>query len=317
MSEGSRRLGVDALGDNTPRPIRKDPANHEIPSSGRVRPHRRAAGWECRRPDHDRHHPRQRPGGRHHRYGDRSGRHHRQHHADSTSDTTRRHHRRGSGESTRPRFRRPTTSTEPAAADPGSDYRRLRRPPAAPAPAAKPAKNDWAKATLDKLVADGTITQAQADKVLAALDAARPAHGPGKGGRGHGFGKLDAAASVLGMSVEDLRTALQSGKSLAAIAGEKGINVAKVVDALVAELKTHLAEHVSSGKNTQAEVDQMLADARTRIEAFVNGTAPAGGPGFGFGPGGGRGGHHGPRGGAPANGTAPSSTASSSGTTIS
>jgi hypothetical protein len=188
---------------------------------------------------------------------------------------------------------------------------------ATPAPAAgstKPSKTDWAKSALDKLVADGTITQAQADKVLAALDAARPA----KGGRGHGpgrggFGKLDAAASVLGMSAEELRTALQGGKSLATIAGEKGIAVAKVVDALVAELQTHLDEHVASGKNTQAEADQMLAGARARIEAFVNGTAPAGGPGLGSGPGG-RGRGHGPKGGVP---VAPSSGTSSSGTVTS
>ena len=220
-----------------------------------------------------------------------------------------------SGESTTTTAPETTTSSEPAAADPNTTTTEPAAP--APAPAAKAARNDWAKSTLDKLVADGTITQAQADKVLAALDAARPAHGSGKGGRGHGSGKLDAAASALGMSVEDLRTALQGGKSLAAVAAEKGINVAEVVDALVAELQAHLADHVSSGKNTQAEVDQMLADARTRIEAFVNGQAPAGGPGFGGGPRGGRGGHHGPRGGAPAKGTAPSSNSGSSGTTVS
>jgi hypothetical protein len=231
----------------------------------------------------------------------------------TTSDTTTSTAAADSGESTTTTVPETTTSTEPAASDPGTTT--TPAAPAAPAPAAKPAKNDWAKATLDKLVADGTITQAQADKVLAALEAARPAKGRGHGGPGRGgFGKLDAAASALGMSVEDLRTALQGGKSLATVAGEKGINVAKVVDALLAEFKAHLAEHVSSGKNTQAEVDQMLTDARARIEAFVNGTAPAGGPGFGFG---GRGGHHGPKGGAPANGTAPSSTPSSSGTTIS
>jgi hypothetical protein len=184
--------------------------------------------------------------------------------------------------------------------------------PAAPAASApEKAKGDWAKSALDPLVTNGTISQAQEDAVIAALDAARPAHGPGgKGGPGHhGFGHLSAAASALGMSEADLRTALEGGKSLATIAGEKGVAVSKVVDALVAEVKAHLDEHVASGKNTQAEADQMLADAKTRIEAFVNGTAPAGGPGFGFG---GPGGHgHGPGGpGAPA----PSGT---SGTTTS
>jgi hypothetical protein len=153
---------------------------------------------------------------------------------------------------------------------------------------AKPAKGEWAKSVLDGLVAKGTITQAQADEILAALNAARPAHGPGGHGPGRGgFGKLDAAAKALGMTVEDLRSALEGGKSLAAVAQEKGTDVAKVVDALVAEFKAHLDQEVASGIHTQAEADQKLADTRARLEAFVNGTAPAGGPG-GFG-----GGRHG------------------------
>jgi hypothetical protein len=152
--------------------------------------------------------------------------------------------------------------------------------PAADAP--KPAKDGWAKSVLDGLVAKGTITQAQADEILAALKAARPAHGPGKG-HGRGFAKLDAAAKVLGMTVEDLRSALAGGKSLAAVAQEKGIDVAKIVDALVAGFKAHLDQEVASGIHTQAEADKKLADARARLEAFVNGTAPAGKPGFGGG----------------------------------
>ena len=205
-----------------------------------------------------------------------------------------------------------TTTTEaPAAAAPAAAA------PAAPATGSAKPKGDWAKSALDPLVSNGTITQAQADAVIAALDAARPAHGPGeKGGRGgHGFGKLSAAASALGMTEADLRTALEGGKSLATIAGEKGIAVSKVVDALVAQLKTHLGEEVAAGKYTQAEADQILADAKTRIEAFVNGTAPAGGKGFGPG---GRGGHgHGPGGpGAPAPSSG-SSSGSTSGTTTS
>jgi hypothetical protein len=181
--------------------------------------------------------------------------------------------------------------------------------PATPAPAAdetKAPRTGWAKSALDGLVAKGTITQAQADEVLAALRAARPDKP-----RAFGFAKLDAAASALGMTVEELRTALQGGQSLAAVAKAKGVDVAKVVEALVAQMKAHLDQHVASGKHTQAEADQMLAAARTRIQAFVNGEAPAGKPGIGFGRGG-RG--HGPKPGAPANGTAPSSTSSSGGT---
>ena len=193
--------------------------------------------------------------------------------------------------------------------------------PAAPAPAATSAapQGDWAKSALDPLVKNGTITQAQEDAVLAALQAARPEHGgPGHGGRGGpGFGNLDAAAKALGLTADDLRTALQGGKSLADVAKSKGIDPAKVVDALVAELKAHLDSEVASGEHTQAEADQMLAAAKTRIQDFVNGTAPAGGPGFG-GPGGhghggpGFGGPGGP--GAPAGPPATGSSGSSSGT---
>jgi hypothetical protein len=148
----------------------------------------------------------------------------------------------------------------------------------APDRSAKPAKGVWAKSVLDGLVAKGTITQAQADEILAALKAARPAQRPGRG-HGRAFGKLHAAARVLGMTVEDLRSALKGGKSLAAVAKEKGIDVPKIVDGLLADFNAHLDEEVAAGIHTQAEADQKLADARARIEAFVNGTAPAGGPG--------------------------------------
>jgi len=213
------------------------------------------------------------------------------------------------------------SSTSTTAADSGST---APAPPADPAPAA-PAPADgskprgaWEKSALDPLVANGTITQAQEDAVIAALDAARPAHGPGgRGGPGHpGSGRLTAAAQALGMSEADLRTALEGGKTLAAVAQEKGVAVSKVVDALVAEFKAHLDQEVASGEHTQAEADQMLADARTRIEAFVNGTAPAGGPGFGFGGKGGPG-HHGSGGPGGPGAPAPSTSSGSSGTTTS
>src|SRR5207237_9806328 len=118
-----------------------------------------------------------------------------------------------------------TTTAAPASADPSTTTTDPALPATpAPAPAAgspAPAKGDWAKSVLDGLVAKGTITQAQADEILAALNAARPAHGPGGPGGpgpGHGFGNLDAAAKALGMSVDDLRSALEGGKSLATLA---------------------------------------------------------------------------------------------------
>ena len=171
------------------------------------------------------------------------------------------------------------------AADPGPSSPTV---PADPAPAvpAKPERGAWLKGALAPLVEKGTISQDQADAVIAALEAAKPAkvrgHGPGDKGVRGGPGRLDSAAQAIGISVEELRTALQGGQSLADVAKSKGVDPEKVVSALVADLKAHLDEEVASGRHTQAEADQKLAGATERIRAFVNGEGPfKGGPGFG------------------------------------
>ena len=82
------------------------------------------------------------------------------------------------------------------------------------------------------------------------------------------------------MTADDLRTALQGGKSLADVAKDKGVDVAKVVDALVADLKAHLDAEV---KARRAHPGPGRPDAGRlpgpASQAFVNGKAPAGGPG--------------------------------------
>lgn len=195
------------------------------------------------------------------------------------------------------------------AADPGSSSSTAPADPAPADPAPKPERGARLRNALAPLVEKGTITQAQADAVIAALEAAKPAKGPGRhgpGGKGlrGGPGRLDAAAGAIGITVEELRTALRGGQSLADVAKSKGVDPEKVVSALVAELKAHLDEEVASGRHTQAQVDRKLANATERIRAFVNGEAPKGRPG-GFG----RGHRHGPGGPRPDRApAAPSST---------
>lgn len=145
---------------------------------------------------------------------------------------------------------------------------------------------------LQPLVDDGTLTQAQADKVIAALEAAGPMGG-GHGGPGRGMGgNLDAAATAIGITTDELRTALQGGQTLAEIAVANGSTAQAVIDAMVAEVTAHFAEEVAAGEHTQEEADARIAEATTRITDMVNNGAPAGGPGMG-GPGMGGRGHHG------------------------
>jgi len=163
-------------------------------------------------------------------------------------------------------------------------------------------------AALAPLVADGTLNQSQADAAVKAIIAAHPmggrgGHGPdGPGGRGPGGPEgLEAAATVLGTTATELRTALGTDKSLADIAGEKGVEVSAVVDALYNAWLEHEATEVAAGQHTQAEVDARAADMKTRITEQVSTVRPVGGPG-------GRGGH-GPGMGAPGQATGDQATA--------
>jgi hypothetical protein len=111
-------------------------------------------------------------------------------------------------------------------------------------------------------------------------------------GRGAG---LETVATTLGLTADEVRTAIEGGQTIAQLAEANGKTAQDVIDALVAEVKTHLDEEVAAGEHTQAEADARLAAATTQITDFVNNTQTAGpgmgGPGMG-GPGmGGRHGH--------------------------
>ena len=135
--------------------------------------------------------------------------------------------------------------------------------------AAQEDDGDWVSETLDVLVADGTISQAQADAVDQALDAARPElkrgpRGPGRFG-GH-FGPrigLDAAATAIGIDEDELRAALRDGQTIAEVAEANGVDVQVVIDAMVAAAQERIDEAI-------ADADGRSADVTERITELVN-----------------------------------------------
>jgi hypothetical protein len=138
------------------------------------------------------------------------------------------------------------------------------------------------KNRVDAAVAAGTLTKAQGDELKARITADEVpllgARGPGFGHHGHGFGHLGAAATYLGVTEAALQTQLADGKTLADVAKAQGKTVDGLVSALVADEKTELAAAVSAGRLTQAQADDMLANAKQRFTDMVNGTMPPGGP---------------------------------------
>jgi hypothetical protein len=134
------------------------------------------------------------------------------------------------------------------------------------------------KDVLDGLVKNKTITQAQEDAILKAVQDAEPSLPKGPGGKGpighFGFGLgLEAAAKALGISVDELRTELQT-KTIAQIAQDHGINLQQVIDQLKAAAKTQLDAAVKAGKLTQAQADNLLTQLTDRINQFVNQKLP-------------------------------------------
>ncbi len=154
--------------------------------------------------------------------------------------------------------------------------------PSASAPAAD--SQGPLERALAKLVTNGTLTQAQADKVAAALKAELPLRGPGGPGFGHpGPGGvrlgLDAAATYLGMTDEALRTELQGGKTLKQVAEAKDKSVTGLIAALVKEAKAHIDEEVTNGRLTAAQATTLKAAVEARITEMVNNGMPLRGPG--------------------------------------
>lgn len=92
--------------------------------------------------------------------------------------------------------------------------------------------------------------------------------GPGPGGRAGSA----VVAAYLGLSADELRTQLGSGKTLAEIAAAQGKPVAGLEDAIVADAKTRLDQAVADGKLTAAQEKTMLENLQSHLDDIVNHT---------------------------------------------
>jgi hypothetical protein len=142
------------------------------------------------------------------------------------------------------------------------------------------------KTALSGLVKDGTLTQAQADKVAGTLDSQPPMAGMGGRGGGGGIGMTqshDAAAKALGMTSDQLYAAVQSGKSLADVAKDQKVSVDSLIKAMVADAEGNLTAAVKAGTMTQAQADTLKSSLTQRITDQVNGVRAGGSMGGGMG----------------------------------
>ena len=117
---------------------------------------------------------------------------------------------------------------------------------------------------LSTLVSKGTITQSQADAIVAAATAAKAA---GKAEMDKNRAAIDAVlTSTLGISSETIKSRLKAGETLAAIAGDKK---AALITALSAEINKQIDAAVTAGKLTSAQATTEKAKTTERVTNMV------------------------------------------------
>ncbi len=143
---------------------------------------------------------------------------------------------------------------------------------------------DARKDAVNQAVKQGLLTQSQADRLLQQLQNATPGTVFDNLGRGNAVRQLrtavtsirnaglDAAAKTLGMSTNDLTSALRGGKTLLVVAREKNVDVTKLRTAIADAEKAAVDQAVKDGTLTQAQANAIKAnltpdniDLNTRI----------------------------------------------------
>ena len=94
----------------------------------------------------------------------------------------------------------------------------------------------------------------------------------------------DELSSILGVTPDELKEEMKSGKTLSQIAQEKGVDPQLLIDTIVNQMKTDLSDKVSSGKITQDQADKFLQDIQDKAKNMVENGPKAGGCKNGRGP---------------------------------
>jgi hypothetical protein len=130
---------------------------------------------------------------------------------------------------------------------------------------------------LDALVADNTLTQTQADAVVAKVKELAPPR-LGHKLREHILeGAIKTAAETIGIEPEALHEAIKSGKTVAEVAHDNGVEPQAVIDALVAAGSARLDQAADNGRITPEKATELKAELAEHAAHFVNETLHKGG----------------------------------------
>jgi hypothetical protein len=144
---------------------------------------------------------------------------------------------------------------------------------------------------INKAVAEGKLTQEQANQRIQAIQSGQRPGGPGagqqgqerpsrgqrgqqgQGQRGPGMpGPGQAVADLLGMTPQEIRTEFQAGKSLAQIAEAKGVSRDALKAKILETQKARLDAAVAAGRMTAEQAQQIATRQATNVDRMLDAT---------------------------------------------
>lgn len=106
--------------------------------------------------------------------------------------------------------------------------------------------------------------------ILVAAMAVSAVGARGRGPRHRGVHFVELLAEATGFDMADIKAELEAGKTLAEVADENGADIDALIETALDDMQARLDEAVAEGRITQAEADDMLADAAERLAERVN-----------------------------------------------
>ena len=101
-----------------------------------------------------------------------------------------------------------------------------------------------------------------------------------RGSQGGRLNIIETAAGELGMTAEELKAELETGKSILDVAAEKGVDAATLTASVTAAARADVATKLAAGEITQEQADAKLADIDEHIADILSGIRADGGRGM-------------------------------------
>ena len=83
-------------------------------------------------------------------------------------------------------------------------------------------------------------------------------------------GQAEKMAELIGIELDALRAELASGKSLAAVAADNGVDPQTLIDAIVTSIEERVTTALESGRIDTAKADEVRSNAEAMAEKIIN-----------------------------------------------